>query len=509
MSTKAVGAKLKRNALFSSSSFVFISAVNFITLPFIIGKMNVEVFGIYTLLTGLFGYFGIFDFGLGQGLVKFVSEYQARNEHRNISLAINSCLIFQTGLVLVLAAILFLSAGSIIALVNVSPGYLTQSIAALRISLLGLIFSFISATFSSVLMGMQRYDLTSSVDSISNLVLNVSLVALLMIYDLSLSQAVGISVVFSFVSLAAYAFLLRRHVFHYRPRLEFDLSIVKKFIKYSINIFLSKLSALFSNHLVRFILAYFLTPAAVTLFVVPSKLLASVGGMLSSGANAIFPFISSLHANKDTGGIRKSFLTASMLFAGISIPVLLFVALYAHPILSIWMGPSFAGQTWALLCIISISGLIGSASTIPNLVIMGMGNSRLIAFFSLVAIILYLIFLPLLTSRFGLIGCGVALLINTVVTIGMVFHYNLRFIDIPMGEFLRATYMPHVLPVVLFVGLSLILGLVLPQSAWLLMGCGMMLTAAYYLFIYRTMYHKWMKKDSTGVGSLAPAEAVA
>ena len=48
------------------------------------------------------------------------------------------------------------------------------------------------------------------------------------------------------------------------------------------------------------------------------------------------------------------------------------------------MGVEFAEKTWFLLSIISLSSMIGSCSVIPNLVTMGMGNSKLIALFSFV-----------------------------------------------------------------------------------------------------------------------------
>jgi O-antigen/teichoic acid export membrane protein len=455
----------------------------------------------------LFGYFGIFDFGLGQGLVKFVSEYNAKGEHRKMSLAINSCLLFQIGVVAVLGTGLYFLAGNIVQLFNVSPENFVSSKQAFQLSLLGLLISFISATFSSVLMGIQRYDLTSSVDSLSNLFLNVSLVIALFFLPLRLWQAVALSVLFTFLSLIAYLVLMYKKAPFYTFRIEYSGTIVKQFIRYSINIFLSKVSALFSTYLVRFILAYFLTPAAVTLYVVPNKLIGAVGGMLSSGANTIFPFVSSLHAKNEMASIRSSFQKAAAVFAALSIPVFLFLSLFAYEILSVWMGSSFAEKTWLLLSIVSLSSLIGSASTLPNLLILGMGNSRLIAFFSFLSIGLYIIFLPVLTAKFGLEGSAAALLINTVVTISFVFKYNLRYIQIPLSVYLKNTYQQHIIPAILFIGLSLAARLFLPHTSSLF-SLGLLLLGFYYLYLYRNVYRKFVNKPAEPE-ALQPAEMAA
>jgi len=489
-------ALLKKNALFTSSSFIFISAVNFLTIPFLVGEMNIEVYGIFTLLTGLFGYFGIFDFGMGQALIKFVSEYHANDQKEKISPVINSCLLFQIIVTVILIWPLYIFSEPIVRLFNVSAQNFDETVSAFNIALVGLLISFISATFSSVLMGLQRYDLTSSVDSIGNVLLNLTLVGLLFYSRLSLFQAVLISVLFSLLILFVYVILIKEKVPYYKPKLEFDLSVVKKFIRYSINIFLSKLSALFSTYLVRFFLTYFLTPAAVTLYVVPNKLLGAVGGVLSSGANSLFPFISTLHARNEMDNIRQSYLKATSVFAGIAIPAFLFIAFFSKSILSVWMGTDFAMKSWIMLSIISISSLIASATTVPNLVILGMGNSKLIAVFSIVSIGLYVLFLPWFTSSFGLVGCAVALLINSAVSIGIVFKYCLRYLHISFSSFFRSTYNIHLLPVIFFTGIAFGMQGMLSLPSFLQLVLGVILVSLYYLFLYIKLFRKNLKAAS-------------
>ena len=281
-----------------------------------------------------------------------------------------------------------------------------------------------------------------------------------------------------------------KKVTYYKPGLEFNVSIVKKFIRYSINIFLSKLSALFSTYLVRYFLAYFLTPAAVTLYVVPNKLLGAVGGVLSSGANSLFPFVSTLHARNDKDSIRQSYLKAASIFAGIAIPSFLFIAFFSKPILTVWMGADFADKTWLLLAIISISSLMASASTVPNLVILGMGNSRLIAVFSIISICVYIILVPWLTYSFGLIGCAAALLINSAVSIGIVFKYCLRYLSISVSNFFKSTYNVHIIPVIIFSGISIGALSLLKLSSFSQLLSGVIVVSLYYLFLYLKLFRR-------------------
>ena len=486
---------LKRNVIFGSLSFVFISAISFLTIPLIVNKMGVEVFGIYTLITSLFGYFGIFDFGLGQGLIKFIAEYQATQQFKKLSLAINTCLLFQIIVGLVILIILYTLSNNIISILHVSVEFKDSSVEAFKLSLIGLFISLISAIFSSVLMGLQRYDLTSTVDSLINLLLNITLILLIFQGKLDLYGAVLVSVLFSGITLTTYVVLTFKKVPFFSFQLKFDVSIIKQFIKYTINIFLSKISGLFSNHLLRFILSYYLTPTAVTYFVVPSKLLNAFGGMLSNGANTLFPHISSLHANENAEDIKKTFLKASNIFAGVSIPVLLFISLFSKELLSFWMGILFAEKTWILLSIISISSLIGSLSAVPNLVILGMGNSKLIAFFSCISIFLYIIFIPFLTSNFGLIGCGVGLLLTTFITIFFVLYRTLKFIKVPPLIYLKFVYSKHAIPATIFISVTLLLNNFLVINNIYLLIFGLFLLSIYCAYIYNNVYLKYTKTN--------------
>src|SRR3970040_546128 len=86
---------LFRNAVSGSSGFVFISLIGLLITPFLVANFGIEQYGIYILVISVVGYYGIFDFGLGQGLIKFVAEFNAQNMTTKLKDAVNSVFFVQ------------------------------------------------------------------------------------------------------------------------------------------------------------------------------------------------------------------------------------------------------------------------------------------------------------------------------------------------------------------------------------------------------------------------------
>lgn len=482
--------KLAKNALFNSSSFVFISFISLIITPFIVRNLTIEGYGIYILLTSIFGFYGIFDLGLGQGLIKFVSEYQATQDLKKLNDAVNSIFWTQFFVGASLSVVLILFASSLVNLFNVSPANFYNAVISLKICAIGFFFSMLSSTFSSVIIGLQRFDITSITESTINLMLNISILVISFL-GYGLIGVVAITVVSSFISFITYYFIVTAKLPRYRIYFQIDFSILKQFLEFSRNIFLSKISNIFANYIVRFVVSFFLGPSAVTYYVIPSKLLGAYGGVMGSAVNTLFPYTSSLAATGNIDEIRKVFLKASKVFVAILLPLSLFITLFSKAILMSWIGIEFAEKSWMVLSILCISSSIGAISTIPNLVILGMGNSKLIGIFSIITVISYSLFLPLFTMHFGLVGASSALLLTSVIVISYVIKKTNLFIGIPFSDYWDHVFSIHVFPFSLYLTLSLMMIFFTNNNNIYILFFGGILTLFYFYYTYsKTMLRK-------------------
>lgn len=475
---------LFRNALFGSGGFVFISLIGLVITPFLVAYFGLEQYGIYILITSIFGYYGIFDFGLGQGLIKFVSEYRSQNLEQELNDAVNSVFTVQLFIGLLLSGFLILLAEKIVVLLNVSEIFFDDAVSALKIAAIGFFFSMLASTYASAIKGLELYGGVTVIDSGSNLVLNLLLLVVLMM-NYGIKEAVWVNVFIAIVQLFSYSFLFKKNVKNYYFGFKFRFIIIKKFLSFTLYLFLSKVSNIFSTYVVRFVISFYLGPAAVTVYVVPAKLLGAIGGVTSSASNVIFPYISRLAAIGKMKEIKNSFIKLNLIATAVKLPILLLCVLFSKPIMTLWMGEEFAGKSWMILSIITLSATFGSFSTIPNLVLLGLGNSRLVGFFSGINIILYLIFLPLLTKNFGVIGAAIALLITSVIVIGLILAKTTKAIGLELTDFLNKVYKIHILPIIVLLFCVAFFKLFFNENYLIELTFAIVLGMSYYLYLFK------------------------
>ena len=71
--------QLIKNSIFNVGGWGLNTLTLLILTPFFVWKLTLEGYGIYILLTSLVGFYNLLDFGLGQGIIKFIAQYKKYN----------------------------------------------------------------------------------------------------------------------------------------------------------------------------------------------------------------------------------------------------------------------------------------------------------------------------------------------------------------------------------------------------------------------------------------------
>ena len=414
-----------------------------IVTPFFVKKFGIEGYGIYVLITSLIGYYGLLDLGFGEALIKFIAEYQIRGDFRSINKAINSAIAVQSLIGSIASVSLVLLVHPLIHVLKISESFRDVTEFGISVCSLGFFLTMISGAFSSAVKGLQRFDISSKVDGIINISITI-LMVILVASGYGLKECLVVNVLMNLVTLIIYFIIIRNLIPTWKPEFTADLTYIRSFFSFSFYIFLSKLSGIFGNYIVRFIVSAFLSPAAVTYYVVPSKLVGAIGGFLGGASNAFFPYSSALNSSNDKEGIKATYLKGSRVFTGIAAPVCFALILLSKPVLTLWMGSGFAEKSWFILSILAMGSFIGSLSAIPNTIIMGLGNSKLVGQFALIALFLYVLLVPLLTKFFGITGTSFAILVNSSLMIFFVIYKTTFFLKVKKSDYLKTVLAPHV-----------------------------------------------------------------
>lgn len=446
-----------RSGVFNASGWLVTVILSIVSTPYFVYKMSLEGYGLFALLTGLIGYYSLLDLGLGQAVIKFVAEHSARSEERELHQAINTAIIVQLAIGLVVATFVTVFADAILGVLKIRETLYADARTGLYVCSLGFLATILSGTFGSVLMGLQRYDITGKVNMLSNSMLTLCIVGSLWLGN-GVLGAIVLSVVFAVFSGITFFVIAKRLLKHWTFSTRVRSADMRRMFSFSSFMFISQISNLFSNYIVRIIISAFLGPAAVTLYVIPMKLISAVGGLLSSTFSVLFPFASALGAVNDQAKIRRGYVESSKLFASLSIPILLMTFVFAKPILSVWMGTSFSEQTWFVLRVLSLSAMFGSLTTVPNTMTMGLGHSKIVGLFSLGTLFALAVFIPLLTYSWQVDGTAIGMLLATFPGLFLILYETRHIFEMKIVVYLRESLAIHLLPLILLVAIA-VLGL--------------------------------------------------
>ena len=157
--------KLLKNIFSSWFYSVFQFSIGFFLMPFLIHHLGKELYGTWIIVMTLTGYIGFFDFGLRGAIVKYIPEFETRNDLESINKIINTSWLLYivfgiTAIVSAFICALFLDKIFRINPENIFVFKLSFLIMALNLG--SILFSLI---FSGILEGFKRQEIISGIEA--------------------------------------------------------------------------------------------------------------------------------------------------------------------------------------------------------------------------------------------------------------------------------------------------------------------------------------------------------
>jgi O-antigen/teichoic acid export membrane protein len=434
---------LIRNILSNWAGFGVQVVVAFFLTPFILHSLGEMRYGIWALVTGLTGYYGLLDLGFRSGITQYLARHLATRNFEQMN-RVASTAIAALGI-----------CGALIAVVSALLSWLAphiftipaEAIAETRIciSVIGVstAISFVFFTFSAVFAATQRYDMANAISIIIRLITaGVMVAALKLGYGL-----VGISVVNAASEIIGY---MLRVIVAYRilPELNISMTLVTRdVIKYIGTYSIWNLIITGSSQLISYsdaiVIGIFMPVKAIAPFSLAVSLTNYIANILASATVVFFPAATKLHAQNDVDGLRSLYFNGSKMMLHLAITVSLVPALYAVDFFRLWVGSEFADGVdyppTSLLFQILLASLVVSASPrIGSQVLAGALRIRLLACIFIIEGIANLLLSLLLIRYFGLIGVAVGTLLPSLCIKGIIQPIILcRSLDIPLSTYLK------------------------------------------------------------------------
>jgi O-antigen/teichoic acid export membrane protein len=394
--------------------------------PFLTRSLSTDVFGAWALILQLGAYVGYLDFGLQTAVGRFYAHSGERQDFDQRDRIVS------TATFALVCACLF--AVAVLAVVSGGMGWLFHGIPAsllgdarpalllVGVSLaIGLPFSVINGIF----IGQQRYEIPAALVGGSKLLSAILVVGIAHLGG-SLIAMASVSAAVNIGSYAAAYIVFCRNDSSIRLRIDLvDKAAGRELFNYCYSLTIWSFSMLFVTGLDLTVVGIF-DFGAVPYYAVAASLTTFISGLQNAVFTTLIPSTAVLHARGESSALSRLLLTSTRYGSFILLLCGLPLIFWAKPLLSLWVGPSYATAAAPLVIVLVVANMIRLSATPYSVLLIGTGQQRLVTLSpfaegatNVVASIVGCYF-------FGAIGVAVGTLVGTLVGVGMNVFYNMR-----------------------------------------------------------------------------------
>ncbi len=398
--------RLMKNIIWNFIGQIWLVILGFFATPFIIRTLNVNFYGLYSLLGVIIGYFSFLQFGLGTAEVKFIAQYYANGESEKIRRVFWVCVIVYFFLGLAgTVLITFFSRFLAFKIFKITPDLIDTAVFVFRIGSLGFLVLMIMSVIAGVIQAIGGFGLLNRVGIFMG-TLQIGAAILLLKLGFSLKEVIMSNLLVQVLGLYI-LWEAARKILPYLSRPVWDREYLVKLFKFGGFVSVSSIMTPILLNIEKLFLTSLRPLANLTYYVVPFGLIDKLSLIRSSFSSVLFPAFSSLQGEEDNKLNRDLHERSALYIFFFYSFFLVFFLILGKEFLNAWIGGNFAFNSARFLKILALAGLINSLA-VPSLnALQGLNKPHIPALFHVIETVLYVPCAYLLISRYG--GAGAAL----------------------------------------------------------------------------------------------------
>ena len=399
----------------------------------------------------------MFDLGVSTSFVKFISEYYYKNDYDGLNSTINIGALFYLCFTSLFWFLGYLFSDFIINYINIPPEAFEKGRFALHISLVIFFVATNSNIFVSILISLQKMYVNSFLAIIIGVINFVSIIVALMlgygIYGLLFCQLFTVTLgTLLNIILAKKYFPQMSFKFRYM-----NLSILKKMTSFGAQMQVSKLAGFFSEKFDEFLLGIFSLLNNVTFFNISGRIVRFARLVPMQFIVQVAPVAAELKSRGETGKLKILFEDTIKYLTFVTIPISVFVFIFANEIILTWMGSGYEVSSY-ILRILMIGMIVNMIISSPgNSILPNIGIPKYQMYEGVLHLLLNVSVSYFLIRNYGLVGAAYGNMIATVVSSVYVFIMSVKYFE---DNYFDIIYREYLLPLALsiFSGLLVFTG---------------------------------------------------
>lgn len=406
--------KIIKNTVFNTFGSIGSALLQLIIIPYMIFKLGPERFGIWALVSVLFGLFASLDFGSNSAFIKYFSEYYAKGDEDAFNQVLVSGLLFMLFFSIIIFLIFVLLINKLVLIFKI-PEYLYNE-ASFVFLWAGVIFCFNNTVgvFQAVIKGLQRMDVSNGINIISSLFFTFSVFVLLgMGYGLRgiiAAQAIKI-LIMNLISIY-YAKKLLGYLALRSSNL--NLRQLRQILDYGVKMQISNIANLVNFQTDKTIISYFLNLSYVAFYEIGQRVYLFCQAITGALLSALVPAVSELESSGRKETIHKLYEKGNKYLLAVTFPIMTFIMVFAHLIIYFWMGPGYEHSVWVVRFLI-LGLLVNLLTGVGVMIVRGIGKPIYETRYGLISLTLNIVLSIILVKHYGFWGVVIASPISTII----------------------------------------------------------------------------------------------
>ncbi|KMK08931.1 flippase [Pluralibacter gergoviae] len=415
---------LIKNSIYNLAGFIIPTALAIPALGILSRQLGTESFGIFTLVFALIGYASIFDAGITRAVIREIAIFRDNIEEKKKIISTASSVVLM--LAAVASFLLYFFADSVTALLKVSSQYVNQVNESLIIIALIIPIYLLNQVWLAYLEGEEKFGNINIQKTISSTLLAV-LPAIFCIYSPHLISAVIGLAIARILSLVITFFIGRKFIVEASVIIH-RVTLVR-LIHFGGWLAVSNIISPLMVYFDRFVISHVMGAAKVAFYTAPSEGVTRLINIPYALSRALFPKLSNVKTYQEKKNLeKKSYLILTL----VCLPIVIVGMIFAKLILTLWLGPEYAGTAALVMQILLIGFYFNSLAQIPYSALQANGYSKTTALIHVFEIIPYLTLLFWLTNKYGVTGTAVAWSVRTMIDFILLFLLSKRKVKIQM-----------------------------------------------------------------------------
>lgn len=398
--------KVAHNALWNVGGQLVTLGVGLVALPILLHALGAARLGVFTLALGLIGFSGLFDMGLSRALTQTVSSSLGLGRPRaQVAALVWRVIGLLAGFgVLWLVALWWAAPLLVERLFSLSGEMASETLFGLRALALSIPFALAATGAMGTLEGLQQFRLLSLWRMPMSL-LQFGLPVIVALIRPDIGWVIAALAATRVVWMALWLTQLQR-LLPPEPGIRASRDDLRHALHFGGWLSVSNLIGPLMVYADRFYLASLFPPATVAYYTVPFDTAFRAASLPQTAMNALFPALAETQSRPEAS--TRLLALAIRAVVVLVLPAVLLVAVFAHPLLALWLNASFAGPATPVLQLLLIGIFLNSAAHLPYALLQAHGRSDLTAKLHLLELPVFAALLVAGVHWFGIAGAALA-----------------------------------------------------------------------------------------------------